>query len=220
MKLLIAITRPRDIAEFLVAAGNLSGHDKLWVNYYHAYMAYKIAKHYFLQHDEYSHLALLADDLIVTQHDIYELLGWSELCEVICGCCNVDLTANRDLLNISTVLPSRSASGRTYRFIRHDDPIARWNGLVAMPFAGTAFIILARNAVKQLSFDNDHRYSSLPEIYGCCQDVMMCNDLNDLNIPLYVDFKSKMHHLKLYDGNWHKLEVGIKEPNCKLERAK
>jgi hypothetical protein len=219
-KLLIAITRGRDIPEFLEATAKIKGYDKLWVNYYKAHMAYKIIKYFFLDHPEYSHLALLADDLIVKQEDIDTI--WFDAtakADVVSGCCNVDLTTWRDYLNVSFELPIRSSYGRQYNFIRKDNAESLVP-LTEVGFCGTALIVIPRQYVSQLSFDNDAKWSGLSEEMGCCQDVIMCNDLHDLGVKMFVDFRVNMLHLKQYDGLWFELSTGVKPPSCKLEVAK
>jgi hypothetical protein len=229
-KLLLAITQGRDIPQFLEATAKIKGYDKLWVKYYPAYMAYKIIKSFFLDHPEYSHLALLADDLIVKQQDIDQL--WYDVNKingpgsmfqhcVLSGCCNVDLTTWKDYLNVSFELPIRSSYGRRYDFMRKDDPIAvEKRGCVQVGFCGTALIVIPRQYVSKLSFDNDAKWSGLSEEMGCCQDVIMCNDLHDLGVKMFVDFRVNMLHLKQFDGIWFPLSTGVKSPYRKLEVAK
>lgn len=224
-RLLVAITRGRDIKEFLEATDKIQGYDKLWVNYYPAYMAYKIIKYFFLDHPEYSHLALLADDLIVKQRHID--LIWQDVrrheavenkSAVFSGCCNIDLTTWKDYLNVSYELPQRAAYNRKYYFIRKDAMF--YPGIVEALFCGTALMVIPRQYVSRMSFDNDAKWSGASEEMGCCQDVIMCNDLNDMGVKLFVDFRVNMLHLKQYDGIWFPLATGVKAPNCKLEVAK
>lgn len=224
-KLLLAITRGRDIPEFLEATAKIEGYDKLWVNYFPAYKAYKIIKYFFLDHPEYSHLALLADDLIVDQKDIDQL--WRNVNNgdlfrleiagsVISGCCNVDLTTWKSYLNVSFDLPIRSSYGRVYNFIKLDEsPYS----IEQVGFCGTALIVIPRQYVSQISFDNDAKWSGLSESMGCCQDVIMCNDLHDLGVKMFVDFRVNMHHMKQFEGLWFPLSTGVKTPSCKLEVA-
>lgn len=219
LNVLIAITRPRDIPRFLECIDKIQGYDKLWLNYYPAYLAYKIIKHYFAQHNEYSHVAILPDDLIVSEAIVDELVSFAMHYDVITGVCNVDKTTFKDYLNVSNVLPHRNASIRHYGFIGKDDPITKGRDAVQVNFAGTGFMIVTRKAFKHLSFDNDAQWNGLVESQGCCQDVIMCNDLHDAKIPIMADFHANMEHLKEYEGLWWPLEIGKKEAYCKLERA-
>ena len=208
------------------ATALIEGYDKLWIKYFPAYLSYKIIKYFFLDHPEYSHLAILADDLIVKQDDIDHLwyvanldtVSFSSLRHsVIAGCCNIDLTTWKDYLNVSFDLPQRSSYGRHYSFIKKDQAPA---AIAQVGFCGTALIIIPRQYVSKLSFDNDARWSGLDENMGCCQDVIMANDLHDLGVKMFVDFRVNMLHLKQFDGIWFPLSVGVKAPNCKLEIAK
>lgn len=207
MKLLISVTKGRNIDEFDNAVINyLHDYDQYWVCYYTQHEARHIIKEYFEAHEEYTHLVILPDDLVVNQQAIDMLL--SNLSEkdyaVLVGCCNVDTAANRDKLNVSLypINPHRvENSTYKYEFITIFD-----THLFARPqpsrvfYQGDAFLILRRDIVKQLTFDTDYKLNEIEPEQGCCNDVVMSYELNQLQIPIYCNLKAVFKHLKISDA--------------------
>jgi hypothetical protein len=233
MKLLVTITKGRDIEQFdNTIKHSLENFDKMFCCYFTSRTARLIIKDQFLKNKEYTHLAILPDDLLVTKKDIdfliYEdLVNYPDL-PVLCGCCNVDNTKNKDCLNISLELPSpiRIAGGHNdYVWIKegsdaHKVLLAQQQPTVVR-FAGDPFFIFRRDIVEMLSFENDSKYNTLTsKDEGCCEDIVICNELANKNIPIYCDLRARMHHLKISDQESLKqLQVGKKEPYVEWVKA-
>ena len=219
MNILVGITKARDIPQFDDAVNNvLSDVDKYWVCYYPQVIALNlIIRKYFLEHTEYTHLAILPDDLIVTKE------AWDYLTEdiykfdypVICGCCNVDITTNRNSLNVSLSCPVMSGID-VYKWIQIDSQehqdIMNTPQPYPVGFAGFPLMIIRRDVVQHIPFHNDP--------VGWAQDIALCNDLINNHIQLYCDFRAQMLHVKISDTNIMFIKVGLKPPYTLLEEAK
>lgn len=228
MKLLICITKAHNITEFDNAVNEcLSSYDKLWVCYYNSYEARQIIKDYFLKYDEYTHLVILPDDMIVNQSAIDLLINNLEdgqNYQVLVGCCNVDNKENRDKLNVSlqVIHPKRVDGTYYYNFITVFD-----THLIGRPqptrvyYQGDAFLILRRDVVDKLSFDTDYKLNEIEPWEGCCNDVVMSWELSELGIPIYCNLKARFQHLKLNDlENYAKKLVGEETSYTHFVRAR
>ena len=75
MKMLICIPKVRQIEEFDNAVNDcLQEFDKLFINYFPSYEARHLIKEYFLKYEEYTHLAILPDDMIPNATALYILI--------------------------------------------------------------------------------------------------------------------------------------------------
>jgi len=71
-------------------------------------------------------------------------------------------------------------------------------------FNAFAFAAIRRDIVERFTFKDD--------IGGCCNDVVFCNNCRKAGIPLIVDPKINMLHLKRSDGYYDEYYVGQKKP--------
>ena len=83
----MVILRPRNIPKFEEAILKIKC-DKLHVNYYVQYVAYPLARIEFLKRNEYTHLVIVTDDLIVTPRDFEILKTDAEKYDVVSGWAN------------------------------------------------------------------------------------------------------------------------------------
>jgi hypothetical protein len=218
VNILVGITKARDIPVFDEAVKLvLPEVDKLYACYYPQVIALEhIIRKYFLEHEQYTHLAILPDDLIVTKESWDYLTGDLERYDypVICGCCNVDTTTNRDSLNVSLSCPYQSGID-VYKWVQMDS--AEHQQILNTPqpypvgFAGFPLTIIRRDIVQQIPFHNDP--------VGWAQDIAFCNDLINNHIQLYCDFRAQMLHVKISDSNILFVKVGLKPPVNYLEPA-
>lgn len=213
MKILIAITKARDIEEVQTAVNNVLSTHKYGVfrtNFYKSYEARQIIRNAFLYDPDfadYTHLAIWPDDLIVTPENIETLAGHLSSHKVICGCCNLDIRReNQGLINISVFEVSVKRHGRQYIWLnerRQRDPhyseLIAQKQPVAVGFAGDPLFIMAREVIEKISMANDSKYNNFPVHVGCCEDVVANYEMRQAGYPIMCDLTVRMKHLKISD---------------------
>jgi len=227
--ILIGITKARDLKEFEDAVRMLSEFDKLWCCYYNpSVIAENIIRDYFLTAKEYTHLALLPDDLIVTKKDLDILANDLSIGNypVLCGVCNVDMTEqgltslNVDVHNLQP--RQRDDYGmRSYTWLIENSQeyteLLKLAQPIRVMFAGWPLVIIRRDVVEKIRFKDDAEYGNYT--CGCCDDVIWCADCHDLGIPIYCDLRAQMKHLKVNAWSLVNYMVGKKVPDTYLERS-
>ena len=225
MKILAAVPSPRDLAQFDAAFQKINV-DKLIVKYMPEQEAYNIIRERFLKYTEYTHLAIVPDDLIVEPQHWDQLVA--DLKEydypVACGVCNLDNSPeHQGMLNICINHPpaiSRVQTMRSYKWLfegseEHQQYLNKTPPIVKVNFAGFPCIIFARDVISLFVFKDDRKPYN-PKERGCCVDVMACADLADLDIPIHCDLRVRMTHLKIDDNQIEGKMVGIKEPKIEF----
>jgi hypothetical protein len=197
-KALLVIFHSRNIPQFLDAVSNLKI-DKLWMNYYPQHLAYPLARHEFLKR-EYTHMVILADDLIVKQRDIDILTNECDKYDIISGWCNLwHIGPYKDLSNISFKLPPDPPAGgstEAYRFIpsaymeilKEANP---YKPVIPVAHQGTALTFIKREIVEKIDLQTD---------LGCCPDSMLSLNLAKMGITQHIDLRVRMLHLKEFDN--------------------
>lgn len=222
---LVAIPKGRDIPEFDRAVSDvLSDFDILWCCYYQSHVARQIIRKFFLDRD-YTRLAICPDDMIVNRTGIDYLLDDLDKVDYqfICACANVDTVRYKNMLSVSVsklTPPSNILSVDDYEFLVEGSQLHKslleGPQPIVVKHMGDPFPIIRRDVAQRLTFFN----TSGSITAGCCEDVVMCNELYQMNIPIYCDLRSRFDHLKISDeDSTSKLQVGKKEPFTKLERA-
>ncbi len=208
MKLLISIPKVRQIEEFDNAVEDcLAEFDKVFINYYPSYVARHLIKDYFMDHEEYTHLAILPDDMIPNKTAINLLLNDLKTdYPVLCGRSHLNNTEEGRkvvTVSLSLVIPKMKEGTHHYNFLHEDSPL--FGKLLAEPqpirvkHMGDPFPVIRRDVVEKLSFDNDAAYNFTTPEFGCCEDVVMCNELDKLGILIHCDLRAWFKHLKISD---------------------
>ena len=220
-KLLIAIPSPRDIEQFAEATAKITKYDKYWVKYYYEQEAYDEIRRYFLEHGEYTHLAILADDLIIKEQDVDRLFAMRGNCPVICGVAMVNRERSFDgLLSIGTVdVPSIIRSGRTYNLMNMAkyDSYGQLKPIIQVMYQGFPLPIIRRDVVEAIRFRDDREPNHRER--GCCLDLMFSYDCAQQGIPMYCDLNVFMDHLPGKEARFMNFGAGTKTPYTKLEQA-
>ena len=176
--------------------------DKYYVNYYTAKQAFKFARDFFLNNEEYTHLIVHTVDMIATKEGFEALMNHDQNYDVVSGVMNVDLTDNKDNLAITDGIPAENPKGRIFNWIARKE----YSELIKVDWIGFSFTRISRKAVKELPFREDSS--------GYSQDVMFAIDCKNKNIPIYADTGIFFKHLR-YQGE---LMVGKKEKSCRFEK--
>lgn len=84
---------------------------------------------------------------------------------------------------------------------------------------GCTLFALPRAIMEKLVFRNDSDYHpEVPKEKGCCEDLMMSNDLLDMNMTMYIDLDLHFLHLQKMPGIEQYWMIGLKEPISYFER--
>lgn len=201
---LLVCPSPRDIREVYEALKE-TGHDRLYAKYYPEKTAYNLLRDWFLDHEEYTHLVICPDDLIIKKEHIDKLLDILENKHdypVLSGCCNVDQGENKDFLNLTynlphpkRTVPEKNVVGwRYYHWIHKDTKFP--SDLIQVPFSGFAAMFIRRDVVKRYKFTDDAAQNGTPSLITGAIDVMFANVCAIEGITQTVDHTVRMEHLK------------------------
>ena len=170
--------------------------DKLILEYYPYPHPHDIARDFFLEHTEYTHLIIHPQDLLVTREDYDNLIF--DLIEndypVLSGVCNVERPPHRlsGVMNCCIKCPNRNRDNRKYNWI----PFASMPnslGLMKVGFMGFAFTFIKRNVIERRLIDGEFIFKGCDgkEIYP---DLNFCNGCKELDIPIIVDTHVQLVH--------------------------
>lgn len=186
--------------------------DRLIVKYFPEWHAYQIMRNFFLQRKEYTHLVLATDDIVVTPKDIQQLSRDLSRCDypVLSGLMNVDLD-DQVFVNLSMSLPMKDRKLRKYSWMTRDEVFVK-EDIFQVAFSGFPLMAIRRDVVEKLSFDADKVFQGLPPHRGASLDFVFCWYCSERNIPIMVDKRIDLLHLRTSGG----LEVNKKEKKVEL----
>lgn len=173
--------------------------DVLNVRYSFEFDAYKWARDYFLAHEEYDYFVIATDDIIVKPEHIIQLK--EDLKEfkfaVISGMMNVDEKDYPDgNLNICSCLALKDKK------LRHYD----WLDLTRLPkddifqvkFSGFPLMAIRRDIIEMFPFATDSIFKGKGMQFGASLDFVFCWYCHEYGIPIYVDKRIFMQHLRTH----------------------
>jgi len=168
--------------------------------YYPEHHAYKIMRNYFLRHKEYTHLVLATDDIVVKPEHIINLgkdlqkNDWP----VLSGLMNVDLD-DKVFLNISMSLPMKNRRLRSYSWLTRSEIFVK-EDIFQVAFSGFPLMAIRRDIVEKVPFDADKVFEGLPPNRGASLDFVFCWYCQDKNVPIMVDKRIDLLHLRTKGG--------------------
>ena len=180
--------------------------DVLNIRYCFEFDAYKWARDYFLEHEEYDYFVIATDDIVVKPEHIRQLkedlsIRLSPEDEefrsfaVLSGMMNVDeIDYPNGNLNICMCLALKDKK------LRHYD----WLDLTRLPkddifqvkFSGFPLMAIRRDIVKMFPFATDSIFKGKGMQFGASLDFVFCWYCHEYNIPVCVDKRIFMHHLR------------------------
>lgn len=200
VKLLLGRGTPRDYIPSVIENNAKLPCDRLLVKFYPEYFAYKIMRNYFLRHEEYTHLVLATDDIVVKANHICQLAKDLEesYYPVLSGLMNVDLD-DHVFVNLSMSLPMKNRRLRKYSWLSRDEVFVKDN-IFQVAFSGFPLMAICRDVVKLLSFDADKVFEGLPPHRGASLDFVFCWYCQERDIPIMVDKRIDLLHLRTAGG--------------------
>lgn len=151
---------------------------------------------YFLEHEEYTHLILHPDDLIVNYEHYVKLMKNIEEHDfpVISGICNVDSNSRNHILAcVDKPFPSLKRNIRSYKFMSVDEINT---GIRRMLWIGFPFMWVRRDIMEKIEFEDDSRWNMNSPNLGWGFDIVFCHYCKELDIPVYADLNVFMKHYK------------------------
>jgi len=203
VKPLLCSPSPRDISEVYTALKQ-TRFPRLYAKYFPERIAYNRMRQWFLDHEEYTHMVICPDDLIVEKKHLLKLIKTLEKKDypLLSGVCNVDNVDNKNYLNITEnlphpqrMVPKRNQIGwRWYAWIHKDTKFRPT--IQSFPFSGFAAMFIRRDVVKRYRFIDDSKFNGTPGLITGAIDVMFANTCAVEKIPQMVDTSVRMDHLK------------------------
>ena len=200
---LLCCPSPRDIREVYEALRD-TGYDRLYAKYYPEKTAYELMRRYFVDHEEYTHLVICPDDLVIKKEHMDALVEDLQKDDYAClsGVCNVDQGSNKNYLNITYNLPhpvrmvpeKKQVGWRHYHWVHKDEPFNV--NIQPFLFSGFACMFIRRDVMEKIKFTDDAAQNGTPSMITGAIDVMFSNVCAILKIPQMVDTTVRMEHLK------------------------
>jgi len=168
--------------------------DRLYVRFVLEWNAYQIMRNYFLQHQEYTHLVLATDDIIVYEKDIKRLQQDLEINDfpVLAGVMNVD-QGDEIFLAITQILMTKQRDIRKPVWIKRED-LFDYPNIFTVAFNGFSLIALRRDIVDRQNFDADKVFQGFPPHRGASLDVVFAHWCAVNKIPIRVDKRIMLTH--------------------------
>jgi GT2 family glycosyltransferase len=167
--------------------------DKLLVKYYNHEEAFQIIRKFFLEHKEYTHLLIYAEDVLATPDAVKLLIKDAEEYNypVVTAWFNYDF--KRDWIAISTKDLSREriVLAEQYSFLRPVDMLFYDNPFVEVTFTGMPLMLIRRDVVEKVTFKPySYVYDNLLGTFmrrGTMFDLQFCLECRSLGIPIILD---------------------------------
>jgi len=170
--------------------------DKLILEYYPYPHPHNIARDFFLEHAEYTHLIIQPQDLLVTKENydnlVYDILVMDY--PVLSGVCNVDRPDTNYFYywNICKTCPDRNYLKRRYDYF----PKCKNSlGIVQVGFSGFPFTFIRRDVIERHTINGDWIFEgSIHRNNGIAPDCLFCNNCKDAGIKIMADTDVRMLH--------------------------
>ena len=173
--------------------------DILYVRYAFEHDAYKWARDYFLKHIEYDYLLIATDDIVVKPEHIRQIK--EDLKDfkfaVISGMMNVDQQEYQDQwgnMNICYELAMKDRKLRYYSWVKRNELPDK--DIFEVKFAGFGLTAVRRDIIEMIPFNTDSVFKGTGVASGASLDLVFCWYCYELGVPIYVDQRIDMKHLR------------------------
>ena len=180
--------------------------DRLLIKNYWMMEGHPIGRKYFLEHPEYTHYIVLAEDLICPPDMVKLLIDdiYEHDFPVVAGLLNVDFTSVSASISFRDMRKIVVRSRHVYQHPSFKDLLLGKHGFpfVNVTFQGDALASYRRDIVKRLTF-KPYNYISdkVRKIYFACNkpfghmfDLQKCIELLDMGVPIVVDLRIMLMH--------------------------
>lgn len=154
--------------------------------------AYQNARNFFLDHEEYTHIAVLPDDLEVTKKVIDQLVEDIENYEyqVIGGLCNIDETQpyTYNIQPLGCDYSKDSPAVQKGAWYEADELETMKDDIIPVGFNGFACVMIERDVMKKLSFRGANNDG------GSNMDWQVARECHSMGITEMCDLRCDMWH--------------------------
>jgi hypothetical protein len=185
--------------------------DRLEISNYVFEESHRLAKEYLLEHPEYSHLLIMAEDVIITKDHVDLLLKDYEDTQypVLCGYVNLGFSSGYMSLNTVDMRGLQVRHTRQYQFpsiidiLNLSDACLNELPFQKVFFQGKALMLVTRDVMHTVSFKpyihwfdikNRRRFGEQNAKKGTMFDLQFAIDCANLGIPVYVDLRLMLLH--------------------------
>lgn len=212
VNLLIMVLSPRKIKEFYQKLDFINQkYDVLIIkNDFDELHAYNSGREWFLNHPEYTHLAILPDDLLVDVHHIDTLIEDIKQGDyrVISGVCNFEYSTKNFFNRMAMIeykkyeaiemLKRKGKYNYDRDIIRRDDyyalrdeQVKKNEKVIRVTFSAFSFTIIRRDVVELIEFGHNTMGVDVVFFQSCIKN----------SIPTYTDLTVEMLHMKGMEDN-------------------
>jgi len=187
VNLLLGRGSPRSNIEIVEIWNRKLSCDRIIPRFTSEHKAYREMREYFLTHEQYTHLVLATDDIVVHPEHIDQLIEDLEVEDypVISGIMNVEQT-DVTYVNISMTLPIKDRKHRQYKWLTRDD-LKNKPDIFKVAFAGFPLMAIRRDVVSKIIFDADRVFEGKAPDRGASLDTVFCWYCKERDIPIVVD---------------------------------
>ena len=196
---LICVLSPRSIDIVKEGHDTFKHVPHLWLKFWSAIQAYHILTDFFLNKPlgkQFTHLVIAPDDLVVKREHYDALVKTlqEEDYPAFSGVCNIDCV-HADVLNICVdEVPNIIRKLRRHKWA-HVSKVPE--GIIKVKFSGMPFMFIRRDIVEAVPLRGDtlydvNRQHQEPKSF----DAAFCWECHQRNIPIHVDTRIKMLHLR------------------------
>jgi hypothetical protein len=167
--------------------------DKLLVKYHNSDEAYSIIRNFFLEHKEYTHLLIYAEDVLATPDVVKLLIMDARLLNypVVTGWLNYDFKRNWVAISTKDLSKTKVTIAEQYYFLKPTDMLFYDNPLMEVTFTGMPLTLIRRDVVEKTTFKPySYVYDNLLGTFmrlGTMFDLQFCLECRRLSIPIILD---------------------------------
>jgi hypothetical protein len=199
-KILLFRGSPRSNIQEVEMWNNKLPCDVLNIRYMQEIPAYHLARNWFLEHKEYDYFVIATDDIIVKPEHVEQLQ--KDIDEnpfpVISGMMNVDqheYMIENGNLNICQTLALKDKKLRYYDWYKRENLPDKT--IFQVKFAGFGLTAIRRDIIEQIEFAGDGIFKGKGMEFGASLDFVFCWNCHERNIPIFVDKRIDMQHLRI-----------------------
>ena len=180
--------------------------DKFIVNYTPYPHPHNLAREFFLEHKEYTHLIVQPQDLLITKKDYQALIKRLEKkdYDVLSAVCNVEREGhpNHHKWAVCKKIPSMDRGQRYYNWIPETD---KKLGILQVEFQGMVMAAISRRIIERKTIEGEWFFKGTTHSgigqFLAAPDLTFCHCCKDAGIPIYADTDIRLIHYSNHKPN-------------------
>lgn len=180
--------------------------DKFIVNYMPYPYPHNLARDYFLEHEEYTHLIVQPQDLHANKEHYAKLIETVKETghDVVSCVCNVEREGhpNYHKWAICKKIPDLDKSKRYYNWVPETKEKI---GLMQVEFQGMVFACISRKVIQRQMIDGEWIFKGTihndSNPFGAAPDLTFCHCCKKLGIPIYANTDIRLIHYANHKPN-------------------